>query len=489
MSEAEQTFPAVSITVPRVMIVGSSAGVGVTSVTLGLVAALKKRKVSIGVASVGTDLVQATHYRRVTGTLVHSLDLWMLSREQVRESVARLSSGAEMLVIEGNKGIFDLYPPDSSVTNEAEFANLLKMPVILVLDAHGYRESLAATVQGFTNLYAGVQIAGVIANRVSSDDHAKRIAEAVARLQGPAFLGAIPEDEALRRESQTQDKDSNPSLLSRRHVVAASDLVEKHLNIEAIKRIASEARGYDVRKTVLSSKSRACKIAIADDMAFHLTFQSNLDLLRREGAELVAFSPLVDRKLPAGIRGIYLPGGFPHLYASELSANTTMLQLIRQFVADGGVLFAEGNSIAYLCRSAALSSGTSLTMAGILPANAALLTERTSDADLSAVEVRSHDPTVITRRGELFRGYRDYHWAIRPEEKIQTSFELYTRGDDREDSSTIAIQEGFAPLPHVLITSVISHWGSNPVLARVFVESVLKGKREGLPAEMKGHDS
>ena len=480
MSDATSNRPQ-QVTVPRAFLCGAARGCGTSTITIGILAALKRAGMTAACGLMGSRLIQATHYRRVTGTLTHSLNAWMLDREQLTQSIARVSGGAEVVLIEGEQALFDDYPHDFSVASDAEAAVYLGAPVILIVDAQSLERTIAALVHGYTTYHPQVRIAAIIANRVRDKQHTERLREAVESLGGPVFLGGVPDDSRLQDIFQPADP-ANPSLLSRSGVIAAAEIVQKYVDIERLRAIAAECLPLDIPRHVLSQKSRVCKIAVADDMAFHVTFQSNLDLLRREGAELVAFSPVVDRKLPAGIRGVYLPGGYVHLYASELSANQAMLEALRAHAKSGGALFAEGNSLGYLCQTAVISSGTRLAMVGLVPGNATLLTERTEPDRSAYIEVRSTASTVISRKGERFRGHRDYQWSVRLESAIPTSFELNFRNRDDGAETLPPIVEGLCPMPNVLVTSVQPHWASNPVIARIFLQNA-QGAVQNQPAQ------
>lgn len=470
MSETESSaVPLATVSVPRLAIVGAARGVGVSTITLGLLNALKKhQKHTIAVGKVGSFLIQNTHYRRITGLLSYSLHPWMLNRDQIRESVARLSSGAERVLIEADLPLYDYYPDDYGFGTEAELATFLEAPVILVVDAAGYGESIAAVVRGFVTLYEGVNVAGVICNNVKDPEQNERIKRAIEALHATFYLGGLPDSDVLTKEGENIS-DENPSLLKRSFVFAATELVEKHLNLDLIEKIFQQSGTFQVRKSILSSRSRACKIAVADDMAFHLTFQSNLDLLRREGAELVAFSPLVDRKLPTGVNGVYLPGGFVHLYAQDLSANAHMHRALQAFAESGGIVYAEGSAVGYLCKTVAITSSAKLTMAGLIPGHATLVDENRAGGAEMLVEVRSVEESAVTREGDRFRALRDYMWAIRLERSVTNCFELHPRNSVGA-ADDVAVIEGFAPQPNVLATSLQPHWASNPILARVFVD-------------------
>ena len=473
MSEVSETPSSTSrVTIPRVLITGAARGAGVSTIVLGILAALKKRGMTSAVGKVGTHLALTSHYRRITGTLAHSLDLWMLDRQQIRDTVARLASGAELLVIEGSSGLFDQNPSDYAHPNEAELANDILTPVVLVVNAAGYGESIRALVEGFAAHHPKLKLAGVICNRVQSAEQEQRLRAALAPLREIVYLGSVLESEELPSDLDGEGEGTQQNLLARSAVVAVGSLIERSLNLDALRKLGESASPYEVRRSVVTSNPRLCRIAIADDMAFHLTYQSNLDLLRREGAELVAFSPLVDRKLPSNISGVYLPGGFVHHYASELSANAQMHRALRDFVAQGGALYAEGNAVGFLCSTAQLSTGTSLQMVGLVPGAATLVAERPLRGPAAYVEARSLMPTAISDSNDRFRGMRAYQWAIRLANQIENPFELMFRPSGKHDEVQGLI-EGFVPSPRVVITSVQPHWTSNARIARLLVETAV----------------
>ena len=461
------------------MLAGTGRGVGVSTIILGLIVAFKRKKISVAVGKVGSHLVQTTHYRRVSGRLATSFNTWMLTPEQSIESLARLASGAELVLLEGDRGVFDRYPQDFSFRTEAELAAELQMPVVLVVDAEGLEDGLAALVSGFVRYNSAVRIGGVICNRVRNEAHNRILREAVESLGGPVYLGGIPFSEEPLVQFSSADPRENAGLLTRSQVVLAGDLIESSIDLEKLRQVAAGIGVLRVSKTVLGTRSRACRLAVADDMAFSITFQSNLDLMRREGAELVAFSPLVDSKLPAGVKGVYLPGGYLQLYANDLSANKPMLAAIAAFAREGGVLYVEGTSIAYLFKQIALSSGTRFEMCGVLPGLATLIADRPySDQVETYCEVQSIESSIVAKENERFRGFRDYRWAIRLETGVKSCLEIRERASlvDDKSSDMPAVVEGFAPYPNVLATAVHAHWGSNPLMARRFLEAVSNAK-------------
>lgn len=472
MSEVTDTKSTTSrVSIPRLLVAGTSRRVGVSTVVLGMLAAFKKRGTSVSVGKVGTHFILTSHYRRITGTLAHSLDPWMLDKQQIRDTVARLATGAELLILEGESGLFDQLPSDYAYRTEADLAIDLQTPVLLVVDARGYAESIRAKVDGFLRHNSNLLLAGIVCNRVESPEQELKIRAVLGGIPGVTYFGGIPESGDLPQDLAGENTEQQ-SLLARSAVVATGSLVERSIELDGVRKLGELAKPYDVKRSVLVSKPRECRIAIADDMAFHLTYQSNLDLIRREGAELVAFSPLVDRKLPSNVGGVYLPGGFVHHYATELSANVAIHRALRDFVAQGGVLYAEGNCIGYLCSTAALSSGSSLQMVGIIPGSATLISERPVQGPASFVEARSLMPTAISDSNDRFRGTRSYQWGVRLATQTETPFELMFRPSGRRDDPAGLI-EGFVPSPRVIVSSVQPHWSSNPRIARLFVETAI----------------
>lgn len=468
MSEDRQT----AIKIPRLIIAGLGRNAGTSTAALGLLVSLKRAGLSVALAKIGPSLVDSTIHRRVAGRLSHTFDFWLLDKGQLYSSAARLSAGAEMIIIEGDLGIYDRSQPSSSFETLVDFSRDLRTPIVLVVDAFGLREGIAAVVQGACR-YGGAHVMGVIANRVRDDQHNACLCQSVERLGGVRYIAGIPVgDERVISGKTFGQAQGNPSLLTRNRLLEVGNLVQKNLDLDALREVAGHAGSFNVDKSVLSGDNRRCRIAVADDAAFHLTVQDNLDLMRRAGAEIVAFSPLADIKLPPKTSGIYIPGGYVHLYAGELSANEAMLKSIREFAAGGGALYVEGNSVAYMCKEAVLYSGTVVPMLGVLPAVATASVEETRFIEPAYCEVVASQATILSRSGESFRGLRDTRWLLRPDEKILHCFQLSDAGaKTRGTASSLVAKEGYSPLPHVLITAVQAHWGSNAALARMFVDS------------------
>lgn len=456
------------ITVPRLLFAGASRGVGTSTVTLGAHVALRRQGISVGSAKVGPSLVEPTHHRRVLGRLAYSLDPWSLTAQGATELLARVSAGADLVVFEGEGGCFDDFGASSSFRTNVAAAELMGAPIVLVIDARGYRESIRALLHGYKTFDPRSPLRAVVANRVDGPEHAALVRRA-AEDEGLVFAGAIPHgDPHATAGSMSGVHLNNPSLLTRNRVVGTGNLVEGGVNLSLLREIAASAQPLPYPDIDPPVAGRVCRIGVADDQAFHLTNQDNLDLIRRAGAELAAFSPITDRKLPKRVSGLYLPGGYVHLYAQELHANKQMHAAIREFLRSGGFVYAEGGALPYLCRRIVLFNGSSYEMAGVFPAAAtAVMADDAEDLPLycEAHTVRS---SAIAPTGVKIRGIRERRWSYLLEEPLESCISLH----ERDGQADVPIEDGFIPSPRFVATRLHLHWGSEPRIARWFVDAV-----------------
>ncbi len=465
MGQDQRTVP-----LPRLFIVGSHRGVGASTIVLGLLVSLRRFGHAVGMSKLGSSLVETTHHRRILSRLAYSLDPWLLDRAQLIEGLVRLAGGTELAFIEGEGGLLDDLGEDAAYRSNAEAARALGTPIVLVLDARGYREGLRAVVRGFVSLSGNFPPVAVIANRIEDDAHNNLVQSAVER-EGLIYLGGVRNLESQAALGTISGGVSgNPSALTRARLVATGNLIESAIDRKRLAEIAATAAPVVAPPLTPPASNRSCRVAVADDQALHLLIQDNLDLIRRAGAELAAFSPLTDRKLPKRIDGIYFPGGYPHLYAGELSRNHTMLRAIREFVAGGGYVYAESTALPYLCRRMALYGGSSYEMVGLIPGIATAILD---DGDLKE---SSHQEFTIIQRcplGEVNvggRGLRDPRWVYRLEEPVEAALQTVTRGEPLSNDG--AVYDGFMPNPRVFATRLSIHWGRTTSLAQNWVRAL-----------------
>ncbi len=329
----------------RLLIAGTNSGCGKTTVTLALLAALKKRGQKLSSFKCGPDYIDPMFHRAVLGVPSFNLDPFFCDEEQLRGVFA--SHAAELSVIEGVMGYYDGIGTEGSASTYS-VAKATKTPVVLVVNVRGMYTSAGAIIQGFKNFRPESGIEGVIFNGASAmlyKDLAKIAENAGVRAYG--FLPKVPEAEIGSRHlglitaAEIEDLQARLSLLG--------DAAEKSLDIEGLLELAASAPGAAAqRKSEKNAPAAHIKLAVARDEAFCFIYEENLELLAAAGFDIVYFSPLHDEALPEGISALYLPGGYPELYAEQLSKNNRMLDSVKQSIEGGLPTFAECGGFMYL---------------------------------------------------------------------------------------------------------------------------------------------
>ncbi|MCF2446322.1 cobyrinate a,c-diamide synthase [Dyadobacter sp. CY345] len=346
------------------LISAPSSNSGKTTLTLGLLRALKNRGLNVQPFKCGPDYIDTQHHTTASGNPGINLDTFMASEAHVRDIYKQYSEKADVSVTEGVMGLFD--GADKMKGSSAAIAELLDIPVILVINAKSMAYSAAPLLYGFKNFYKGISVVGAIFNFVSTASHYRFLQEACEEV-GIEALGYLPKNEAL----------SIPSRHLGLHISAETDYesiieklaeeIPKTINIDRLLEISTreifpETRSITVSKNPVSAKKY--KIAIARDEAFTFTYHQNIEVLTSFG-EITFFSPIHDKELPE-TDFLYLPGGYPELFADALSENKTMLESIKSYCLNGGLTFAECGGLMYLGEVIIISEGLNFPMAGVL---------------------------------------------------------------------------------------------------------------------------
>ncbi|MGB8535465.1 MAG: cobyrinate a,c-diamide synthase [Acidobacteriaceae bacterium] len=443
------------------LIGGTASGVGKTTVALAIMACLRRRGFVVQPYKGGPDFLDTTHHSRIAGRTARNLDTWMLSRESNREVLSRAAVGADAVVVEGMMGLFDGKDGVTEAGSSAEIAKMLKLPVLLVLDCAKSARSVAATVLGFECFDPDLPLAGLILNRVAGLHHYRLLESAIQARCSTPILGWLP------RESNIAIPERHLGL----HAAGESEisldtlanLAETHFKVDPILRLdfPLETAG----RSPMSNVPRA-RVGVARDHAFSFYYEDNLDLLREQGAEIIPFSPIADKVLPADLDALYFGGGYPELYARELSANTPMLDQIRAFARSGGHIYAECGGLLYLSQQLSTLDGSVYPMLGILP----LKMEMTNKlVDFGYVTVTFTQDCLLGPRGTTIRGHSFHYSRICSNSELTTSYQV--------DFSLSGKQqwEGFTR-GKVLASYVHLHFGANPTVAQHFV-GALRGAR------------
>jgi cobyrinic acid a,c-diamide synthase len=308
------------MTARGLIIAAPNSGAGKTTITLGLLAALKRKGIAVRAAKAGPDYIDPAFHAAATGTQGFNLDTWAMPPALLDALVGEAARDCELLVVEGVMGLFDGAPGPSGRTGAAaDLATHFGLPVVLVLDVAAQAQSAAAVVRGFSSHDANVRIAGVILNRVGSERHRALVTDAIAQL-GIRVIGALPRDEGIvlpERHLGLVQAGEHGDLRAR--IDRLADMAERYIDLEAVIACARPFRCTATAR-VCALPAPGQRIALAADAAFTFVYPHLLASWRKAGAEIVTFSPLADEPPPASCDVCWLPGGYPELHAGALAA-------------------------------------------------------------------------------------------------------------------------------------------------------------------------
>jgi len=394
------------MTARGLIVAASRSGSGKTTVTLGLLAALKRGGIAVRAGKAGPDYIDPAFHAAATGAASINLDSWAMPPGLLDVLAGEAARTAELLVIEGVMGLFDGVAGSPGRTGStADLATCLGLPVLLVLDVSGQSQTAAAVVRGLAGHDPGVRIAGVVLNRIGSERHRALVEDAIDAL-GIPVLGAVPRDEALAMPErhlglvQAQEHGDLTAMLDR-----LADMAQRHLDLDRIATMAAPLRfAIASHRAALSPPGQ--RIAVAADPAFTFFYPHLRDGWRRAGAEIVTFSPLADEPPPHDCDACWLPGGYPELHAGRLASAHRFREGLRRFGATRPV---HGECGGYMALGEGLedAQGTRHAMAGLLGHATSFATRK---LHLGYREARLLADGVLGRAGSMVRGH-EFHYA------------------------------------------------------------------------------
>ena len=394
----------------------------------------------------------------------------MLSVEANRSVLRNASRGADVVVAEGMMGLFDGKSGNTEIGSSAEIAKLLRLPVVLVVDASKSARSVAAVVLGFETFDAKLRLAGVILNRVAGEQHYAMLREAIEHSCETKLLGWLPSESAIAiperhlglqgaAEQAANGQDTAMEILA--------SLAEKHLDLDGLLGLecglpmaASETAQVGGLK-----REDTVRIGVPSDHAFSFYYEDNLDLLREQGVEIVRFSPLHDASLPVGLDALYLGGGYPELYAAQLSGNRKIREEVRTFAASGKPIYAECGGMMYLSESLRVDD-ESYAMVGALP----LSMEMTGNLiQFGYVTVEFTEDCLLGRKGMAIRGHSFHYSRIASQREVATCYHVQYSISGKEEL------EGFRR-GNVLASYIHLHFRANPAIVESFAAAIRQAR-------------
>ncbi|MFE2230013.1 cobyrinate a,c-diamide synthase [Streptomyces kronopolitis] len=443
--------------IPRLVIAAPSSGAGKTTVATGLMAAFTEAGLAVSPHKVGPDYIDPGYHSLATGRPGRNLDAFLCGTDRIAPLFLHGAAGADLALVEGVMGLFDGASDRGELSSTAQVAKLLRAPVVLVVDASSQSRSVAALVHGFASWDPEVRLAGVILNKVGSDRHEQLLREAMDS-SGVPVLGA------LRRDGRA----GTPS----RHLGLVPVAERRAEAVESVGELAARIReGCDLQAllalahsvpdlpdapwdpaaelaptTETAAPSARPLIAVAGGPAFTFSYAEHAELLAVAGADVVPFDPLRDERLPPGTRGLVIGGGFPEVYAPDLSANAPLRAAVADLAASGAPVSAECAGLLYLSRSI-----DGKPMCGVLPAEARM-TERLTLGYREAVALRDN---ALAAAGTRVRGHEFHRTVLEPGAGADPAWGLTHPERRVEGFVTGGVHASYL---HV-------HWAAEPALA------------------------
>ncbi|MDJ0461815.1 cobyrinate a,c-diamide synthase [Streptomyces sp. H27-C3] len=449
--------------VARLVIAAPCSGSGKTTVATGLMAAFAERGLAVSPHKVGPDYIDPGYHALATGRPGRNLDAYLCGAELIAPLFAHGAAGCDLAVVEGVMGLYDGAAGQGELASTAQVAGLLGAPVVLVVDASSQSRSVAALVHGFASWDPRVRIGGVILNKVGSERHEQLLREALDE-SGVPVLGA------LRRVKQVRTPSRHLGLVpvaERRAeaveaVVALAEQVRAGCDLEALLALARSAPAlagdaWDPAAVAGrpdgpdAERGRRPVVAVAAGAAFTFSYAEHGELLAAAGAEVVPFDPLRDEALPEGARGVVVGGGFPEVYAPELSANEPLREAVAELARSGAPVAAECAGLLYLARSL-----DGQPMCGVLDAEARM----SEGLTLGYREAVAVSDSVLAATGTRLRGHEFHRTVIEPGAGATPAWGMHLPERRVEGF----VQEG------VHASFLHTHWAAEPGMARRFVE-------------------
>ena len=394
---------------PRILLAGDRSSSGKTTIVAGLLSALRDRGLEVQPFKVAMDYIDPSYHTWITGRSCRNLDGYLMKEAAVREIYAHAAQGADVAVIEGVRGLYEGY--DGDLGSTAQIAKMLQMPVILVVDARSITRSCAALVKGYMDYDPAVNLRGVILNKVGSARHADKAVKEIERYAKVEVVGTIRRNEemylAMRHLGLVpvlEGKTRHEGFKER--VDRIRQIVEEGLDLDRIQEIAREAEplpGIEPELYLKNDSGRGLSIGVAQDEAFNFYYRDNLELMELAGARVVPFSPVHDSSLPE-VDGIYIGGGYPEIYARELSENKSFLHSLQRAHQRDIPIFGECGGMLYLSEEIEWDEESN-QMAGLIPGRA----KRGSKRIVSYVHGHLARGSILGEEGEYIMGHEFHH--------------------------------------------------------------------------------
>ena len=446
----------------KILISGTMSGSGKTTVSNILMASLE----NVAPFKIGPDYIDLSYHELFTGNKSYNLDAFMFDYKTLKNIFEINSKGKNISIVEGVMGLYDGLGHEKDNFSTAHVSRILEIPVILVVNGKGTSTSVAAEVLGFKIFDENVKIKGVILNNVSSEKLYFNLKEAVEKYTGIECVGYIPRNEKLSVESRHLGLKQAFELNCDEYLDEKKKLLKKIGNeCLDLKRIMEISQEFESNITMddfeglkeLKDKYLGKKIAVAKDGAFSFYYNSNLDLIKYSGIEIEEFSPIKDENIPEGVSLIYLGGGYPELYAKELSENKNMIESIRKAYEKGVKIYAECGGFIYLTNKLHTVEGRTFEFSKIFDIEISMR-DRLNIGKFGYINIKCNEKNIKGENLEI-KGHEFHYSEITENNEInknnKENFYNRSKNDGRKWYCGYKKKSALAGYPHISFFSNI----------------------------------
>lgn len=435
--------------IPGFVLTAPASGSGKTLITCGILQALVNRGMKVASFKCGPDYIDPMFHGRVIGTKSRNLDTFFTDEDTARYLFAKNAADCDIAVTEGVMGYYDGLGGIRTEGSTYDVARTLQMPAVLIVNCRGASLSLAALVKGFRDYRKDSHIRGVILNQISPMIY-PQLKELLEQELSVSVLGYVPRIPELALESRhlglvlPGEIEALKEKLNR-----LAGVLEETLDMDGLLQLAEESGSLAVKRPEIPriSEKESIRIGVAQDEAFCFTYLDNLELLQEMGAELVPFSPLKDQMLPEHISGLLLSGGYPELYAEELSSNVSMKNDIKEKIEQGMPCIAECGGFLYLHSELESPEGSFYPMAGVIDGKAV---RKEKLGRFGYITLEAKKDQLLGRAGMKIRGHEFHYWDS---ECCGDSFHASKPAGKRQWDCVCADDTLYAGFPHLFYYS------------------------------------
>ncbi|MEG0844109.1 MAG: cobyrinate a,c-diamide synthase [Romboutsia sp.] len=457
----------------KILIAGTSSGVGKTTISLGIMQALTKRNLKVQPYKVGPDYIDPSYHTFITKRYSRNLDSYMLNDEKVKYIVNKSSKDADISVIEGVMGLYDGMGIGLDDCTSSYTSKILKVPVILVIDGKAMAASSAAMVLGYKEIDRGINLKGVIVNNVRTQGHYELIKASIEKYCEIEVLGYFPPNKEFSLESRHLGLVPSVELETLQNKFNnLAEEIEKYIDIDRIIEISETEKvesNFELSEFIEKNKVKNKSMAIAYDKAFNFYYRENIELLEELGVEIKYFSPLEDNEVPKS-DCIYIGGGFPEIFGKEIDDNKSMRESIKKAYENNIPIYAECGGLMYLGSKLLDQEDNEYNMVGIFEGISKMTSSLKRFGYCYGVAKKD---TILSKEGEIIKGHEFHHSVFESEEGC-----AYSMKKDR-DGKIIDQWDGGYSKGNTLATYLHTHFYNNLECVKYLLYSASNIMEEG----------